>query len=525
MSGAGRPGRVMRATTSEGTGFGIKYPASGSLDLPYQGVSVWIKATSTFYFFVRVHATNGSDYYLQYVPSTWSPYPSGSYAIIRVGSQYKDGTWRELNRDLDADLQSVFGVGVEYVKWFCIRGDYDLDDLRLYDGEVETSYYYFGGQRVAMRKNDVVQYIVGDHLGTTSVVLNADGTLASEARHYPYGQERWSSGTLPTDRRFTGQKLIDSAGGIYHMGARFYDPYINRFVSPDSIVPQPGNPQSLNRFSYALGNPLKYVDPSGHKVEGACPTDDPACEDTQPIDETIDKLLQSIEDIVYDPERTTPIVLEFGPGQFLVVMPVGSDSYQQRDGPLEDLKGWSWLPGGTGLFLDCVEAFGLVAGGGVGITDVSANADFVVAGIGSAMTGDMWINGKPHPDLPSMWLAGQDVLVTGGDATLPLLLGGGMGTYSRGMLRLEWRSRPGRRVSMYHGAFHLLRLQQAHRPDANTHQRGFIHPTRMAGFLCTSLSIVTQQLAGTITTSLATIAFSRSEKIADPTIAISFEWC
>ena len=57
-----------------------------------------------------------------------------------MGSQYKDGTWRELNRDLDADLHAVFGVGVEYVKWFCIRGDYDLDDLRLYDGEVETSY-------------------------------------------------------------------------------------------------------------------------------------------------------------------------------------------------------------------------------------------------------------------------------------------------------------------------------------------------------------------------------------------------
>jgi len=46
--------------------------------------------------------------------------------------------WRELRRDLDADLpapactagrQAVFGVGVEYVKWFCVRGDYDLDDL------------------------------------------------------------------------------------------------------------------------------------------------------------------------------------------------------------------------------------------------------------------------------------------------------------------------------------------------------------------------------------------------------------
>ena len=70
---------------------------------------------------MRVHATNGSDYYLQYLPSDVSPNSYGSYAIIPAGTQYKDGTWRQLNRDLDADLQSVFGVGVAYVKWFCIK--------------------------------------------------------------------------------------------------------------------------------------------------------------------------------------------------------------------------------------------------------------------------------------------------------------------------------------------------------------------------------------------------------------------
>ena len=43
----------------------------------------------------------------------------------------QDGTWCELRRNLDADLRSVFGVGVKYVLWFCIRGDYDLDDLAL----------------------------------------------------------------------------------------------------------------------------------------------------------------------------------------------------------------------------------------------------------------------------------------------------------------------------------------------------------------------------------------------------------
>ena len=38
----------------------------------------------------------------------------------------------------------------------------------------------------------------------------------------------------------------------------------DRFLAADTIVPQPGNPQSLNRYSYVLNNPLRFVDPSGH---------------------------------------------------------------------------------------------------------------------------------------------------------------------------------------------------------------------------------------------------------------------
>jgi len=38
-------------------------------------------------------------------------------------------------------------------------------------------------------------------------------------------------------------------------------------MQADSIVPEPGNPQSLNRYSYTLNNPLEYRDPSGHAAE------------------------------------------------------------------------------------------------------------------------------------------------------------------------------------------------------------------------------------------------------------------
>ena len=55
--------------------------------------------------------------------------------------------------------------------------------------------------------------------------------------------------------------------GLYYYNARYYDATIGRFISADTIVQNPTNPQSLNRYSYVLNNPLKYTDPSGLEVK------------------------------------------------------------------------------------------------------------------------------------------------------------------------------------------------------------------------------------------------------------------
>jgi hypothetical protein len=49
-----------------------------------------------------------------------------------------------------------------------------------------------------------------------------------------------------------------------HFNARMYSPYLNRWLQPDSIVPDPANPQALNRYSYVYNSPLNFTDPSGH---------------------------------------------------------------------------------------------------------------------------------------------------------------------------------------------------------------------------------------------------------------------
>ncbi|MFZ5919072.1 MAG: FtsK/SpoIIIE domain-containing protein [Chloroflexota bacterium] len=128
-----------------------------------------------------------------------------------------------------------------------------------------TKYYHFNGQRIAMRQGSVVYYLHGDHLGSTSLATTAAGAVHSRQGYYPYGETRYTAGELPTDFHFTGQRN-DATIGLYDYHARFYAPALGRFLSADTIIPNPAAPQSFNRYSYVLGNPLKYTDPSGHYV-------------------------------------------------------------------------------------------------------------------------------------------------------------------------------------------------------------------------------------------------------------------
>jgi RHS repeat-associated protein len=103
-------------------------------------------------------------------------------------------------------------------------------------------------------------------LGSTSLATTAAGAVHSRQGYYPYGETRYAAGTLPTDFHFTGQRN-DATIGLYDYHARWYDPYLNRFISADTIVPSPANPQDLNRYAYVRNNPLVYIDPTGHYVE------------------------------------------------------------------------------------------------------------------------------------------------------------------------------------------------------------------------------------------------------------------
>jgi RHS repeat-associated protein len=136
--------------------------------------------------------------------------------------------------------------------------------------EVWRVYYYAGAQMIAMRvltgtTGNTLYYLHSDHLGSTSLTTDINGAVLARQYYYPYGGVRpGPNNALPTDRTFTGHYTETGLGSLMYFRARYFSPLIGRFLSADSIVPEPGNPQALNRYAFVLNNPLKYTDPSGH---------------------------------------------------------------------------------------------------------------------------------------------------------------------------------------------------------------------------------------------------------------------
>ncbi len=138
-------------------------------------------------------------------------------------------------------------------------------------------YYYAGTTRVAVRTGTDIdsislKWLFGDHLGSQSVTADASGNKTGEVRFKAWGEDRYVWGTTPTSYRFTGQR-IETSLSIYYYGARWYDSYLNRWTSPDSIIPDPYNALDYDRYAYSRNNPVRYNDPSGHMVcdgEGHC---------------------------------------------------------------------------------------------------------------------------------------------------------------------------------------------------------------------------------------------------------------
>jgi RHS repeat-associated protein len=135
-------------------------------------------------------------------------------------------------------------------------------------------YYYAGGARVAMSDNGVVRYFVTDHLGSTTKLINTDGSEYSEVDYFSWGSDSPIPTNIGTSFKYTGQRQAEA--GLYFYNARWYDPQVGRFIQADTIIPEPGNPLAWDRYAYVKNNPINNNDPSGHK-----PCENGKCENTK----------------------------------------------------------------------------------------------------------------------------------------------------------------------------------------------------------------------------------------------------
>ena len=169
-----------------------------------------------------------------------------------------------------------------------------------YAGTTETTHYIGGLLQVVQRGSSPIEYrhqipagsstavytrrsdgssstyyATSDHLGSADLVMDAAANVLVRESFSPFGARRgtnWQSIPSTADYTaiqnttragFTGHEMLDSVG-LVQMNGGVYDPTLGRFLSADSVMTNLAATQSVNPYSYAWNDPLRYVDASGH---------------------------------------------------------------------------------------------------------------------------------------------------------------------------------------------------------------------------------------------------------------------
>lgn len=143
--------------------------------------------------------------------------------------------------------------------------------------EIETHHLFAGSQRVLIIE-DVVstenanltigvlyRYQYSNHLGSASLELNEDAAIISYEEYHPYGTSSYhatNTGIKAVDKRYryTGMERDEESGLAYH-SARYYLPWLGRWLSADPI----GVAEGMNNYEYANNSPVNFIDENGKR--------------------------------------------------------------------------------------------------------------------------------------------------------------------------------------------------------------------------------------------------------------------
>jgi len=125
-------------------------------------------------------------------------------------------------------------------------------------------YHIYGAGLVATLDKDGTYYYHYDYRGSTVALTDSNEKITDRYVYLPFGKMINHSGMHKTRFLYVGKYGIEKeASGLYYMRARYYDADIKRFISKDSLIGSVSDGLSLNRYLYANGNPISFIDPTG----------------------------------------------------------------------------------------------------------------------------------------------------------------------------------------------------------------------------------------------------------------------
>ena len=131
-----------------------------------------------------------------------------------------------------------------------------------------TSYFVYGHDLLYVIDNRGPHYHHTDAIGSVVKMTRADGGDEASNIFNVFGVSLGSGWTHErTRRRFTGEE--DDDNGLMYLRARYYEPYIGRFLSRDPFPIDEADTQGINRYVYVQNNPVNNVDPTGEYLESA----------------------------------------------------------------------------------------------------------------------------------------------------------------------------------------------------------------------------------------------------------------
>ncbi len=221
----------------------------------------------------KPHALTSISYKPNSVPSSQL---NVSYTDFKKIEKLTEGTKNySLSYGVDDERRmSIYkeGGSTKQIRYYL--GGYEQEEDTV--GNVRRIHYISGGDGLAAiyvqnNDKDSLYYAYTDYQGSLIALTDVNGNVIEKYAYDPWGQrrnpEKWelkdSRAKWLVNRGYTMHEHLD-AFGIINMNGRVYDPLTAMLMSPDPYVQAPGNWVNYNRYGYCMGNPLRYIDPSGY---------------------------------------------------------------------------------------------------------------------------------------------------------------------------------------------------------------------------------------------------------------------